>query len=135
MKLENQVCSLELAQKLKELGVERDSIFWWCNTPQGFELNFVRTMEDFVTETGGTYDRVSAFTIAELGEILPDIQGYRLNITNPFGKKWDIEYRAAIYDAKYGEVLYAVQTNSEADARALMLIYLYENNLITNKEV
>ena len=29
MKIENQVCSLELAKKLKELGVEQDSYFFW----------------------------------------------------------------------------------------------------------
>ena len=29
MKLEDQVCSLELAKKLKELGVKQDSLFYW----------------------------------------------------------------------------------------------------------
>jgi len=29
MKLEDQVCSLELAKRLKELGVEQESLFYW----------------------------------------------------------------------------------------------------------
>ena len=33
MKLEQQVCSLELAQKLKDLGVKQSSIFVWMLLP------------------------------------------------------------------------------------------------------
>jgi hypothetical protein len=29
MKLEDQVCSLELAKRLQELGVKRESLFYW----------------------------------------------------------------------------------------------------------
>ena len=32
MKLEEQVCSLELAKELKELGVKQDSMFYWEHT-------------------------------------------------------------------------------------------------------
>lgn len=31
MPLENQVCSLEQAMRLKELGVKQDSLFQWCD--------------------------------------------------------------------------------------------------------
>ena len=67
MKLEDQVCSLELAKKLKELGVKQESLFYWW---------FVRNdMGDdvFVSDTkpvNGT-EYWSAFTVAELGEMLP----------------------------------------------------------------
>jgi hypothetical protein len=30
MPLENQVVSLELAKKLKELGMKQESLFYWC---------------------------------------------------------------------------------------------------------
>jgi hypothetical protein len=30
MNLNQQVCSLELARKLKELGVKQESYFWWA---------------------------------------------------------------------------------------------------------
>ncbi len=29
MKFEEQVCSLQIAKKLKELGVRQESLFWW----------------------------------------------------------------------------------------------------------
>src|SRR2546422_7645806 len=34
MKLENQVCSLELAKKLKQLSSKQESLFWWSEFPE-----------------------------------------------------------------------------------------------------
>ena len=31
MKIEEQVCSLQLARKLKELGIAKDSYFYWVS--------------------------------------------------------------------------------------------------------
>jgi hypothetical protein len=61
MELEKQICSLELAKKLKELGVKQDSLFWWVNGRGRMELHDKHTDSD----------SVSAFTVAELGEMLP----------------------------------------------------------------
>lgn len=38
MNLENQVCSLELAKRLKELGVKQDNILFWCEIPSINEI-------------------------------------------------------------------------------------------------
>ena len=35
MKLEDQVCSLELSKRLKELGVKQDSLWYW-NAKEGY---------------------------------------------------------------------------------------------------
>ena len=93
MNLEDQVCSLELAKKLKELGVKQESIFWWIEFVNGWELRFAT----FKVPT--LNDVISAFTVAELGEGLPD--------------------ECVSYYA-----------DTEANARALMLIYLIENRLV-----
>ena len=61
MKLENQVCSLELAKKLKELGVKQESLFWWC---KDFKGRVVQPHKHNCLGGG-----ISAFTVIELLEI------------------------------------------------------------------
>lgn len=113
MELEKQVCSLESAKRLRELGVKQESFFTWCYKPDDQKLVPV-------VEFGKPMGRkliCSAFTVAELGELLP--YGY------PTGKDKD----GIIFTCTnmMGVNQYA---NTEAEARAKMLIYLKENNLI-----
>jgi hypothetical protein len=42
MELEKQVCNLELAQKLKKLGVKQESLFYWRSNAIG-KPNGIRT--------------------------------------------------------------------------------------------
>ena len=64
MPIEHQVCSHELATRLAALGVRQESVFWWVD----------RTL----TYTGGRASHAplqgggAAFTVAELGAMLPD---------------------------------------------------------------
>jgi hypothetical protein len=114
MELKDQVCSLELAKKLKELGVEQDSFLYWA---KGYHHEvFAIEMERFsnLHEEG-----ISAFTVAELGEILPS--GVRTIKTRGNKGKW-----IALKWIKDKKVNFNADT--EADARAKMLIYLLENN-------
>lgn len=125
MEISKQVCSLELAQKLKELGVKQESYFHWkhnTESPEGPIDQWV------LVDYGGSffsksYYHVSAFSVAELGEMLPNNttvvknadryfpQNFRLGITRPD--------------------LHHLDDDTEADVRAKMLIYLIENKLIT----
>lgn len=78
MKLENQVCSLELAKKLKELGVKQKSLFCWVyqDDIERYELVYMPG-----------HHWVSAFTASELGDMLPkDISSEVLNERFPFEK-------------------------------------------------
>jgi hypothetical protein len=130
MKLEDQVCSLELAKKLKELGVKQESLFRW-NEGDGIEDR----LEYIPAFSNKTHELVSAFTVAELGEMLP----YSLDIGYPTSylhtvKIEDHSYRCCYVNdvgvvARAGFRLQFVDT--EADARAKCLIYLIENKLIT----
>lgn len=128
MKLENQVVSLELAKKLKELGVKQKSVFWWFQSTQtAFPDPWIifEPVPCSIREQDG--EKVAAFTVAELGEMFMH------------GQVGEGRY----YVAQTGKQLYLRQVSNqyerwsmriedtEADARAKVLIYLIENNLIT----
>src|SRR5437868_5642219 len=75
MKLEDQVTNLELSKRLKELGVKQESLFWWEFYISGDpELKRAGEQECIEGESEPWYpskDCISAFTVAELGEMLP----------------------------------------------------------------
>ena len=94
MKLEDQVCSLELAKKLKELGGVQDSLSYWEEyrdnwmdlraTPklvQGYHTDKERG-EGNAVESSTYY---SAFTVAELGEMLPNGYWDESSVNGGFG--------------------------------------------------
>lgn len=132
MKLEQQVTSLDLSKRLKELGVKQESLFFWVskmrheNNGEGFKrTEDVWVIERFgeVNPSGNGHKWASAFTVAELGEVLPQgITTYCTNITGKWGwKSFYIVTTAISLDEKF---------DTEADARAKMLICLLENDLV-----
>ena len=64
MPVEHQVCSHELAKRLAELGVRQESVFWWVDR----KLMYTGGRASHAPRHGG----IAAFTVAELGEMLPD---------------------------------------------------------------
>lgn len=135
MKLENQVVSLEIAKKLKELGVKQESLFWWVLdgvSENGWSL----IRESFVFTIGREYlERYSAFTVAELGEMLPN----GMTSSHTSWEEDEMRFQCSHYAIEQCDechplvveptkkVFYA---DTEADARGKMLMYLLENNLI-----
>jgi len=130
MELSKQVVSLELAKKLKELGVKQESLFWWrmLTKEDGWEI------WDSPSDAGG-YECFSAFTVAELGEMLPEVlkddEGIRFNLN--IWKDSDVWYVSYWWeeDTRRSSDM-KIETffeYTEADARAKMLIYLVENGL------
>jgi len=148
MELSKQVTSLELSRRLKELGFEQESLWYFkvMDVDQWHEgdslvldsdakiknqnkpkANFFFMQNSQVsTEEKGENDLFSAFTVAELGEML---------------KKHDMECVWFKEEKAWGcfqtssgvDTLYA---DTEANARAKMLIYLKEsiNNVKIWKE-
>jgi len=153
MKIENQVVSLELAKKLKELGVKQYSLWTWVleykkeilageyklviigNT--GF-TNYVCAGRDN-KEAGEMY---AAFTVAELGEMLPSMIVKENNYYYLQLSKTPLEDFEVLYEQVSGEILGGdpadgrnsgnnkTKSKTEANARAKMLIYLIENKLL-----
>jgi hypothetical protein len=122
MKLENQVCSLELAKRLKELGVKQDSLFCWTTD---LDIEFLPT------DIRNDHVVIAAFTVAELGEMLPkEINGFFFTQIPTINNEWYLFYRHAFSTMNLdNEEIYSDDEN-EANARAKMLIYLIENDLI-----
>lgn len=114
MNLEQQISSLELSKRLKELGMKQESL--WAYNHKGFP--FSRGESDMWTEQW-----LSAFTVAELGEMLP------VYVTS--GKKDNGAWYCATISHDMGWKEESFDAEIEADARAKMLIYLLENNLMT----
>ena len=116
MNLTEQVCSLELAKRLKELGVKGlFTLFRWDEWQGISQLRYFNQESEISGEIP-----YAAFTVAELGEILPiGVLGYKgddgwyMPITHPI-HKWN-----EMYPCK-----------TEADARAIMVIYLIEQGLL-----
>jgi hypothetical protein len=118
MKLEQQVCSRELAEKLKKLGVKQESLFRWVELiAESIGKSSWNIRQSHNPEPNK--NSLSAFTVAELGEMLTYFH------TEKTDKHGFYEYVVELTDAyeRFVDV-------SEADARAKMLIYLIENSLI-----
>jgi hypothetical protein len=131
MKLEQQVCSLQLAQELKELGVKQESAFQW--------LQYPHTRKGLPNEWEVTYGNqpegntlwVSAFSVAELGEMLAQYPQHSFGTGyNKSRRSWGGSLFINEQEDRYEDVTFH-WSDTEADARAKMLIYLLENNLLT----
>lgn len=140
MRLEKQVCSLELAKKLKELGVKQNSHFIYDSVWGAVEISSWEIRHTSKYAQPKPEETFSAFTVAELGEMLPLVikEYYELSIRHVYyqEKGWAIQYvddEDSIFSIN--EIQAWFESDTEADARAKMLIYLIENNLISfNKE-
>ena len=150
MKLEEQVVSLELAKKLKKLGFKQEGLFSWsnCNIAYRYEdiaCSYVQKLdkltliyEENIPEKqffGSEDDELdadekevySAYTPAELGEMLPAYfdSNHYLYIWKDDKDLWRIHY------TEWGIVTnFVIEKDTEANARAKMLIYLKEKKLI-----
>lgn len=129
MELKNQVCSLELAKKLKELGFKQESLFYW-STNDMEKKDECYQIALGIEKNGFYYPNVfSAYTVAELGEMFPGITSDGKCVFNfQWGLMHNMHY--ANIDDTNGNLIKQFEANTEADARAKTLCYLKENNLI-----
>jgi hypothetical protein len=124
MKIEKQVCSLEVAKKLHELGLEQKSLFYWLNGDivQGYGI---------CAKISKVY---SAFTVAELGEMLPAsiLEFYHFETSKYIAQDYFFRYSGGYYNLEGYTKIEFIDKN-EANLRAKILIYLLENKLFLKK--
>lgn len=129
MTLESQCISLEIARRLKELNVPQRSLFYWSRSGEHFcQTDKVEAGEASIVSEKPPYDFPfeclgSAFTVAELGEMLPEGHySYRR------GSSW-------FNGGDMGKINIGVAMHSEANARGKMLIHLIEAGILNVKEL
>jgi len=130
--LEKQVCSRESAQRLKELGVKQETYFYWATCDN--KNYFVYRKETYPINAHYPEPILicSAFTVAELGEMLPNIiLGCHFTTFQCSRNGWWIEYD----DGKGNKLPFSFWDKIEADCRAKMLIYILENKLISAEDI
>ena len=157
MNIESQVTSLELSKRLKELGIENDSLFYYCNI-DGEGKYYIYYSEQMPEEFEYEGDPIAAFNVAELLSLLPN------RITLPEGEPYNsFRFRmekslhvkgmdepstlivSYLYIVNYvcdtisnetkwvfNQLTNNISDENPSNALALMLICLYENGLIKN---
>jgi len=124
MRLEDQVCSLELAKELKGLGVKQESAFYWMlsNIDGQWKLTdtvfYEKTTMLLIKEQQERI--VSAFTVGELGEILKNYESWSFYLRN----QWCCNEGGGHLGT------WREYASTEADARAKMLIHLIKTGVV-----
>ena len=129
MKIENQVCTLKQAKRLKELGIQQVGYFSHQHYPENTyrieAQEVINPMQkEGITDPGEWY---SAFTVSELGQMLYSETG-----TQRKGSE-DSEYANWEWiddNNQLGMGMFA----TEAESRADMLITLIEKKLVDIKD-
>ena len=122
--IEWQISNLELSEKLEKLGVKQESLFWWIrmSNKRLKKRWYCTSYSDGKTPMNDLeIDRFySAFTVAELGKELKKYT-FSLPIFNILNKR-DIWFTPIIGFPR-------MENENEANARAMLLIYIKENKL------
>lgn len=147
MKLQDQICTLEQAKKLRELGVDFYGLFVHYTNKVLTEDRGVILKEKTASwaaigeiKNGGVINYYPAFTSSELGIMLPETNGvmaFSTHYNDHFGQ-WECELRDLV-KWEGGESMpplaHEEEADTEAEARAAMLIHVLENKLATVEEI
>jgi hypothetical protein len=152
--LEKQVCSIEAAKRLRELGFPQESLFYWtahCLNESMFDIVSAETRKRTFNHE---WPCISAYTVAELGELLPasigdkdwlqwtkSLNGWKGICESLAYVKWSPENSIRqiflqdvhkIHNHPYDKI--EPKNFTMAETFAKMLIYLAENNLLTPRK-
>lgn len=160
MKIEQQVCTWKQGMKLHQLGVKKNESYfqwmeclltndgenfnkWWAVfRPNNGEHDYMTDMdfpEGYDGDEFETSRECAAFTVAELGVMFPNESGVRCfeSYNNDHIGAWYCESRK--FSEELEEIIPPIENSeegeTEAEARAAMIIWLLENKLTTPEEV
>jgi hypothetical protein len=125
MNVEDQLCVLAYAKRLKEMGVKQDSLFvWFAVKPAILKVFYRELLKQSYThydKDEDYYECNAAFTASELGALLPsEIRSQKLACIK-LDDEWEVSYGLSI---EY------VRSKTLPNAMARMLMLLIENKLI-----
>lgn len=152
MEIENQICSLEQAKKLKELGITQNSLFYHYkqifNGKPSFKIypmqyeHFGRLVNCETIERalyGESKNEVySAFTVAELGLMFPPVnisKGEFITFSKGSKNSWMVDISHEKCPALPKKYLPLNKDYTEAEIRAATIIYLLDKRFITVSEI
>lgn len=140
MKLENQVCTRQQAERLHDLGIAGKALFGYCqvnpgghNHEQSYSAILPAIFELAIPDLATTFE-FDAWTTAELGRMLPETILLSNGREADFKMVKDGNYWEARYVSGYNDTALE-SAKTEASARAKLLIYLLEVKLTTAAEV
>jgi len=123
MKLENQVCTLQQAKRLQELGVSQESHFQWKVNEIQSVVSESKFCYQIITHLPGLNEYWAAYTVAELGVMLGlDCTGSLLTKSFPENRVTEINDWIDINENT---------DQSEACFRADLLIFCIESKFIS----
>jgi hypothetical protein len=122
MKLQDQCCTREQGHRLVELGIKPDALFWWMPAQSGPHGEYI--------QYGFNGNNLApAFNVAELGKLLP-VQP-NTNTTYSWYHRYNWKGHSVGYSQNGGTNHIEIGWyETEAQARAALLIDLLENNLM-----
>lgn len=139
MKLESQVTSLELSKRLYNNHSinQKDAQFYWIEDHRHnpkvngtYKARLVSRKEFSRILSSNVYSW-AAFTVAELGEILPEYVSYsKLTCEGDTKPTWFVEADHIVNEERKDFKNRCFTEDTEVEARGLMLEYLVKNNLI-----
>lgn len=136
MKIENQVCTIEQAKTLNELGISQSSYFHWQHYPKTSyrdeSLGIVNPLsKEGITDAGESW---SAYSAAELGEMLivdDDTHFTETRYNEHLGEWETIVSKRTELDEGGFEMMDRSTGSTEAESKADALFYLLEKQILT----
>ena len=125
MKIERWVSNFELSKKIKALGVKQESYWYWVYNKVR-DIWKVTILTQCFKDHPESWEYYSAFSVGELGEMLGEDGDSCYEANNKYSK-WHCHNLRFWRNCEKFHNEYA---DTEADARAQLLIWLLENKMI-----